>query len=570
MNGIPLIYLCLVCLFPSMSYAQSATQWNFGLGSEFPGAKGSMALDPDGFDIRYDFSSGGKYVEVSTKFPQPAAAEAIRFKVNSASMADITIHAVDESGQTLEFRLKRPFDVSPEANGYEQTVSLLSSGIHWNGANDGKLHGGITQIAFHVSVEWQAPQGSAKISHIEFLSQAPVFQLQARPAQAARESDPLANLTISVHNPNDESLAKAQELGFKWARTDLFWNLVEKKTGVYDFSGSDAQLERIETHGMKMIFILDYTNNLYVDQGKSVVDSETSLKKFGDFAEAAARHYTSRPVIFELWNEPNYPNWGHKPPSIQDAAQYSILWKEVEKRIHAVNPQAELVTGGLTSIGGLPYMTEMLATGGGRNGVGISMHPYTKSEPEFTGAKIEAYRRIIEDAHMSISLISTECGYSTGWYGKEDSTGLNAKQALFDTRMLLTHLAMRLPRITFYDLTDDGADPADSENRFGILTRTDQEKPVTQALRIAIGVLKGKGFPEIVSTPVSSLHVLRFGGQGDSLYVLWLDQQGETMQVSIPPPVDAKDMYGGAVNRDAWGNLTLSENSGPLYLTYAE
>jgi beta-glucosidase/6-phospho-beta-glucosidase/beta-galactosidase len=93
--------------------------------------------------------------------------------------------------------------------------------------------------------------------------------------------------------------------GFKFIRMDLVWASVERVKGVYDFekSGYDALTQGCAKRGIRILYILDYSNKLY--ESDRSVRTEAGRKAFADFAEAAAKRCAGKGILWEIWNEPN-------------------------------------------------------------------------------------------------------------------------------------------------------------------------------------------------------------------------------------------------------------------------
>jgi hypothetical protein len=71
---------------------------------------------------------------------------------------------------------------------------------------------------------------------------------------------------VNIHfrgEPRDLDLIA--DAGFKFIRMDLTWGAVERKKGVYDFekSGYDALTKGCTKRGIRILYILDYSNRLY-------------------------------------------------------------------------------------------------------------------------------------------------------------------------------------------------------------------------------------------------------------------------------------------------------------------
>ncbi len=128
---------------------------------------GSFELAGDGAlpigVLHYDFTKSKTqktpYVLATTSVTIPET-ESFQIDVRSARPINITIRFKDEGGQTLQFKGK----VKGGADWETVRVSLTRKLEHWGGANDGKIHFPIKQLALSVP----APASEPKEGKIEF------------------------------------------------------------------------------------------------------------------------------------------------------------------------------------------------------------------------------------------------------------------------------------------------------------------------------------------------------------------------------------------------------------------
>ena len=100
-----------------------------------------------------------------------------------------------------------------------------------------------------------------------------------------------------------ENMAYLQKAGFGWVRADMNWESVERQPGVYDFSAYDRLIEATQDAGLRVLFILDYSNPYY-DKDTAPI-SRQARTAFARFAAAAAGRYAGKNVVWEIYNEPN-------------------------------------------------------------------------------------------------------------------------------------------------------------------------------------------------------------------------------------------------------------------------
>src|SRR5215213_8105197 len=74
-------------------------------------------------------------------------------------------------------------------------------------------------------------------------------------------------LGVNIHftSPKPDEMEQLAAAGFKFVRMDFTWGLIEQKKGEYDFSPYDKLMAALKPHGIRAIFILDYSNHFYDD-----------------------------------------------------------------------------------------------------------------------------------------------------------------------------------------------------------------------------------------------------------------------------------------------------------------
>jgi hypothetical protein len=76
--------------------------------------------------------------------------------------------------------------------------------------------------------------------------------------------------------------------GIRWVRVDLAWSAAETAPGRYDFAIWDRLLEAFEPRGIRVLFVLDYGNEIY--EGGFPPATDSGRAAFAAYAGAAARH----------------------------------------------------------------------------------------------------------------------------------------------------------------------------------------------------------------------------------------------------------------------------------------
>lgn len=276
--------------------------------------------------------------------------------------------------------------------------------------------------------------------------------------------------------------------GFKFIRMDLTWEAVERKKGVYEFdkAGYDTLTEGCSKRGIRILYILDYSNRLY--ESERSVRTEQGRRAFAAFAEAAATRYAGKGILWEIWNEPNIKLFWKPQPSIDD---YCKLVKAAAKRIKKAD-KSGLVVAPATSTIHFKWLEDCF-----KNGLldlidVLSVHPYRPHPPETVIEDYGKLRELIKrDAPngKNIPIISGEWGYSNINWNKARLT--DEQQAQYLVREFLINLYQKIPVSIWYDWKNDGTSPDEREHHFGTVRHDLKPKTAYLAVKTLSSTLDG-------------------------------------------------------------------------------
>jgi hypothetical protein len=143
---------------PSVSILDPEKAWTFDNGREFPGAVGSLAIDPEtmrdgkpALKLVGDFTKGGNYVQAGRKIDDVDIRD-IDLWIKSPVGNSFTLRLSDGSGQTHQIvvkaepspnwqRIVLPLDRFFAKRGQADAVTSVVRYESWGGAKDGRWHG---------------------------------------------------------------------------------------------------------------------------------------------------------------------------------------------------------------------------------------------------------------------------------------------------------------------------------------------------------------------------------------------------------------------------------------------
>ncbi|HET7100181.1 MAG TPA: hypothetical protein VFJ52_03450, partial [Terriglobia bacterium] len=311
--------------------------------------------------------------------------------------------------------------------------------------------------------------------------------------------------------------------GFHWVRTDLNWAQTEHAKGQYDFSAYDRLMASMEPDHLRLLLVACYTNKLY-DHGLSPY-TDAGRQAFARWVVAAARHFRGRGVVWEIYNEPNSRFWKPKRNDenyIRLALTVGEALKENAPDAVSIGPAAALID--------LPFLEKCFQAGLLNYWDAVSVHPYRMRAPETAAGEYAALRKLITKyapPGKKIPILAGEWGYPGTWLWNGMS---NVLQGHLLTREFLWDAAEGVPMTVWYDWRDDGADPLNMEDNFGLvkLPYHRNEKPVFSpkpayfAMQTLSRVLKGYRFSKRLRVGTPDDYVLLFdNGKGGAHLAAW-------------------------------------------------
>jgi hypothetical protein len=395
----------------------------------------------------------------------------------------------------------------------------------------------------------------------------------------ARESFIPQGLGVNIHftDPQPGEVKMIAAAGIRWVRIDFKWDATERERGQYDFSDYDRLMSALDESKLHALFILDYGNPLY-DNGAPPRTPETR-QAFARWAVAAAKHFSKRGVIWEVYNEPNHEMfWPPRP----NANEYIQLALAVGRAFRSEAPGEELIGPAVSGMD-FSFLEACFKAGLLDYWSAVSVHPYLRSDPEDVAVEYCRLREMIKRYRSDrgdprdIPIISGEWGYSAAWRGMSEE-----KQSALFAREMLTNVANEIPMSIWYDWRDDGSDPKDPEHHFGLVGNTYQTgrdqvyepKPAYHAAKTLSEFFNGYVFEQRLAVGGADDYVLVFSKGGDRRVAAWTTSAA-AHRINIPLSNPTREgefrvtrhtgETGGAVSAGGKG-ISIEVSTAPVYI----
>jgi beta-xylosidase len=342
-----------------------------------------------------------------------------------------------------------------------------------------------------------------------------------------------AGVGVNIHftRAHEADLDLIAAGGFKFIRMDFGWAGIERSKGQYDWSAYDELTANLEKREVRPIYILDYSNPLYEEtvvsknplnghEQRDVASPQhpESIDAFARWAAASVTHFRGHAIVWEIWNEPNISFWKPKP----DAHQYSALALATARAVRSAAPEATIVGPASSGIP-LDFLETVFKSGVLEYLDAVSLHPYRSysKPPESAAGDYANVRRLIAQyappVKKQLPILSGEWGYASHSKGVSPET-----QAAFAVRQQLSNLSAGLPISIWYDWKNDGTDPNEREDNFGVMTHDLKPKPAYLALQTMARELSGYHVDHRLKTESDQDYLILFrNSQGNQKLAAW-------------------------------------------------
>jgi polysaccharide biosynthesis protein PslG len=308
----------------------------------------------------------------------------------------------------------------------------------------------------------------------------------------------------------DAQLAALQATGATIARSDALWEASEPTAPVdgvhhYDWGFDDTIAAALARHGLRWLPIIDYAAPWAESVAGADHSAPSSAADFAAYAGAFAARYgpggsfwsahpelTAEPVdTFEIWNEPDSPNFWSPSP---DAARYADLYVAARDAILSADPSGRVLIGGLSNPGA--FLPALLAAAPDLRGQidGIGVHPYAPTPGGVIATIARARATLAAVGLASVPIYVTEFGWPTLPAHSQDWAAQRLRpRYIRRTIATLGHTNCGVAMTVLYTWVTPERDPADREDWFGIHSPAGTDTPDVRALTAGLRAAMASG-----------------------------------------------------------------------------
>ncbi len=335
------------------------------------------------------------------------------------------------------------------------------------------------------------------------------------------------------------------------------WPALEPAQGQWNFATLDAIVSKCEQNNVDVLMVLGLS-----PQWASARPTEPSAYKPGNAAEPAniqdwrdlvqtvAVRYKGRIHAYEIWNEPNDPTFFSGTP-----VKMFELATEAYKILKQVDPGVTVLSPAATEQGGLAWLDQYLAAGGGGVADVIAYHLYVHPNPPESMLSLLAQVKSTMAQHGQSSKPIWDS--ETGWHSP--TTFTQADEAAYVARAYLLAASGGVSRFFWYAWDDHDWVSLQLTNPDGTL------RPSAQAFAIVRGWMLNSN-PPACSSDANGTWTCSLSQGTLTSHVVW--NQNGTSTFSIPQGWTATLMIDDAGQRTtlSGGISTLQIGPAPVWL----
>lgn len=230
--------------------------------------------------------------------------------------------------------------------------------------------------------------------------------------------------------------------------TGISWSDIAVGRGRYDWRKFDAIVDLAERHGVQLVYTFGRTPrwaarnpNAHGAYGSGQCSPPAKISDWEDFVRAAVHRAAGRIKFWEIWNEPQDPNF-YCGDITTIVSMQKAAYKIIKSQGHELQVLTPSPTGGL----GPSWMLRFLSAGGGDYADILTFHGYWDAEARSLPAVVSRFQVSARlGGQGGKPMWDTEASWG------QDPPGMDqAQKAAFLAKYYLLHWSLGIRRLYWY------------------------------------------------------------------------------------------------------------------------
>lgn len=381
---------------------------------------------------------------------------------------------------------------------------------------------------------------------------------------AGPNAQPKADFIFGVNTHTMRSPAPERQLealaaatcGVQAVRDGVEWLGIQPSSQVWNFSATDELLELYGRYNIEWMPVLGFCAPWALDPAWQPVSRDRSKFKhnwelrgkpdtqaWAEYVFRTVERYRGKIRHVELWNEPDLTGFANF--SLQD---YLELLRAGYRAAKRADSDIRVLNGGFATVRTLPqrgveadYLEKFLRRSEGKWFDVLAIHLHSRYAP-YRGS-IQEMLGMMAKNHIRQPWFPNETAYPAG-----AGFVTELEQAHLLWKKLFFSWANGAIGYLWYDLRNDGTDPANAEHNFGMITRDFQPKALYAAFNTLTRNFGDARFLRVMADTEQAEVLLFQKENGNWLIPFWANQ------ASGSPVLLLSGISGSAEAVDLWGN----------------
>lgn len=311
-------------------------------------------------------------------------------------------------------------------------------------------------------------------------------------------------------------IAMMRAAGFTGCRFDMKWDMIQPSNGnEWKWDYFDGLFAAFQREGVTPLPILDYSTRWASTADKAETDpmvwkfSPPNTEAYARFVSEVVKRYGRSTQYWELWNEPDSARFWKGTPE-----QFAELYGAAANAIHAVDPNAKVLNGGISEDPkGESFAPKFLETVNPRPDI-YAFHTHDEFSKLLKAADVNG-KALRQTGLSELPIWLNEAGAATSARSERDQAALLIAKMAYSA-------SLGYKGYVLYALRDDGTNPVDKEENFGILKRDFSPKAAFVAAHNFLDQIEGQRFVRSLSWGAKRYAML-FQGPDSQTLIYWHD-----------------------------------------------